>query len=180
MRQRNLPASFWRQDLGNPSGPYMVMNDVYHPVQSQHMRMRTDIQHHMQHQNNHVTNPAIGQFQNNITSTAIGQFQGGQTQCRYSNAPLVGYQPAVSSRLVSYSKLPMSVMSAPNVTITHAQMDARPRCSIPNASEVYYTQGPTTGHGFNPRYNSLLVQPEVMLQLPLVHGQPRETGTRKG
>jgi hypothetical protein len=178
MRQRKLPASFWRQDLGMMSSRTMVTNDLHYSTPTQYTGL--DVQHNAQLYNNYKTNPAIGQFQSNYTTnTTIGQLQV-PSQYRYSETPFAGYQAPISSRLISYSKLPMSVMSAPGVKITHAQIDARPRCSIPDTTAVYYNRGPTTGHGFNPRYNSLLIQPEVMLQLPLVHGQQRETSAKKG
>lgn len=35
--------------------------------------------------------------------------------------------------------------------------------------------GPRIGYGFNPRYNSLLVQPDVSPQLPRIPGEPRSS-----
>ncbi|KAK3754449.1 hypothetical protein QZH41_009232 [Actinostola sp. cb2023] len=163
MRERKLPASFWRQDR----------------TSSVHMLgQKTDLQSHTNvHHLTTIGYPHTTGLQNIYTTATHYQ---APYSFRYTET--VSFQAPVTSRLISYAKLPVSVMSAhaPNVKLTHTQINDRPRCSLADTTAVYYTCGPTTGHGFNPRYNFLLVQPDIRPELPLVYGQRRGHGNKKG
>ncbi|XP_001636222.2 uncharacterized protein LOC5516135 [Nematostella vectensis] len=67
--------------------------------------------------------------------------------------------------LVSCRRLPVTSTDVIG-TIAHAQ-------SKQQARYMTIVHGPRPGDGFNPRYNSLLVQPNVFVELPRVHGEPR-------
>lgn len=156
MRERKLPASFWRQDMTSLSHVYPMTSSLN----------------------------TVHQYPNGLqivytTATVIGCNLATQP-VRYTNA--TSFHPPVTSRLVTYSKMPMSALmaSAQNLTVTHAQINDRPRCSHVNTTAVHYVYGPRVGHGFNPRYNFMLIQPDVKPELPVIHGQLRGLECNRG
>lgn len=149
MSQRNLPVSFW-----NPS----------HSDQSQHLQGSVSRHGNPVHmfQQNH--NPAI-HYNSSCPSTGRhgSHNQNGSNFVRARAIP------------VSYAQLPTGVVKsftpglAPQVP-TQPCRAAAP--TFPQEAAAQNTVLQPTSTRFNPRYNSLLVQPEVKPHLPVVPGEP--------
>jgi len=152
MSQRNLPASFW-----NPS--------------------QTDQSQHLQGTFHHSGKP-IDMFQQNyntITHYNRSCHSTGHHGNDDQNGPSFVRRRAIP---VSYAQLPTGVVKsfspglAPQVS---AQPCREPASSFLQEAAVQSNDLQPSSLRFNPRYNSLLVQPDVKPHLPVVPGEPTPT-----
>ena len=149
MSQRNLPVSFW-----NPS-----QKDQSHQ--------------HQQASFNHHGNP-INMFQQNHNTTTHynnSYHSTGHHGNYEQNGPNFVRTRAIP---VSYAQLPTGAVKsfspglAPQVSAQPCRAPAPP---FPQETAVQ-SNDLQTSLRFNPRYNSLLVQPDVKPHLPIVPGEP--------
>ena len=152
MSQRNLPVSFW-----NPS--------------------QTDQFQHLQGTFSHNGKPIDMFQQNNNTITHYNRSY--HTTGHHGNSEQNG-PTFVRTRAipVSYAQLPTGVVKSFSAGLA-PQVSAQP-CRAPLPSFVQ--EAPVQSNDlqpsslrFNPRYNSLLVQPDVKPHLPVVAGEPTRT-----
>lgn len=156
MSQRNLPASFW-----NPT-----QMDQSRPRQASFTR----------HGN------ATGVFQENQDATThynncYHPFTG-QHGVYEQNAPNGVHARPIP---VSYAQLPVGAVKSfvPGLTQqVSAQSCRAPAPPFPQETAAHCNDLHTSWR-FNPRYNALLVQPEVKPHLPVVPGEPRVKLDRK-
>lgn len=84
---------------------------------------------------------------------------------------------------VSYAQLPTGVVkgfSPAHVPRISAEPCCAPAASFPQQTAMQNHDLPPSSLRFNPRYNSLLVQPDVKPHLPVVPGEPTRTKRERG
>ena len=152
MSQRNLPVSFW-----NPS--------------------QTDQSQHLQGTLNHSGKP-IDMFQQNHNTMTHYNRSCHSTRL-HGNYDQNGLSLVRTRAIpVSYAQLPTGVGKsfspglAPQVS---AQPSRAPAPSFLQEAAVPSNDLQPSSLRFNPRYNSLLVQPDVKPHLPVVPGEPTHT-----
>jgi len=152
MSQRNFPVSFW-----NPS--------------------QTDQSQDLQGTFNHSGNPThmFQQNHNTITHYNRSCHSKGHHGNYNQNGPNFVRARAIP---VSYAQLPTGAVKSFSPGLAppaSAQPCRAPAPSFPQDAAVQGNEFQASSLRFNPRYNSLLVQPDVKPHLPVVPGEPPRT-----
>lgn len=151
MSRRNLPASFW-----NPT-----QTDQSQQLQASLSRHGNAVS--MFQQNHNVTT--------HYNNSQYHGFTGHNDICE-QNEPTVVRTRAIP---VSYSQLPVGAVKSFPPRLAQqmsAQTCRAPAPQFPQETAAHCNDLHNSLR-FNPRYNSLLVQPEVQPHLPVVPGEPR-------
>lgn len=152
MSQRSLPVSFWTPSQTDQSQHFQgFYNHHGNPI-------------HMLQQNH---NPAT-HYNRSCHLNHRGNYdQNGTSFVRARAIP------------VSYAQLPRGAVKSFTAGLAPPQVSGPPGRapvpSFPQDAAVQSTDLQPTSLRFNPRYNSLLVQPDVKPRLPVVPGEPPRT-----
>ena len=152
MSQRNLPVSFWTPSQTDQSQHFQGFY-TYHgnPIQT--------------FQQNH--NPAT-HFNPSCHLNHCGNSDQKGTSFVRARAIPVSYAQLPTGAVKSFTP----GLAPPQVSVPPCRA---PAPSFPQDAAVQSTDLQPTSLRFNPRYNSLLVQPDVKPRLPVVPGEPPRT-----
>ena len=157
MRERNLPKSFW-----NPAEKMPPQQ-----VQLEHAQSLLALPN-QQHNSGAPFLNRVRYGSCNTPNTSCGPNrtcpQQWQQTISHSNYDVQRPYAANPGLNLGCYRMPAPARFAGNV---------RPASEIMPGATCFY--GPRIGCGFNPRYNSLLVYPEVKPQLPRIPGEPRSS-----
>ena len=153
MHERNFPRSFWHPEAKLLSQQVHIEHAQTLPAQQYQRANPRTVFNHVPRTNNEFN------FGNRLHPP----------QCLQTSS----YSDFSVQRSNLISNFGCIRMPRPYFTNDTLTCHAEPRADvITGATRIY---GPRIGYGFNPRYNSLLIQPEVNPQLPRIPGEPRSS-----